>query len=94
MIFDLIKFITFDLFNGCKQLRSLNFNNNKLKKLDEELFIQCKDSLEKINFSYNEIDLLPDDLFKECNQLEYIDFSNNKRPTKNEIKEELKRLMV
>ena len=52
----------------------------KIKELKKELFSDCKNSLEDINFSFNEIDKLPEDLFKECKKLQYIKFNNNKLP--------------
>ena len=69
--------MSLDLFKGGIKLKSINFNSNKLKKLDQELFNGCKVSLEEIDFSFNEIHNLDKDLFNGCNKLKSITLSDN-----------------
>jgi Leucine-rich repeat (LRR) protein len=66
------------LFSGCVKLNYIRFNNNKLKELKENLFSGCKAKLADIDFSFNEIEYIPNKVFEGCTNLVYAFFNKNR----------------
>lgn len=60
-----------------KELRLVNFSNNKIREIPVGIFDECYD-IEHIILSNNNITELQEDIFKNCSKIREIDISNNK----------------
>ena len=65
------------LFNGLKQLKSLNLASNNFKQLDPDLFDGVS-NLKILNIEYNQLGNISVDLFKKLNQLEQLNLQFNR----------------
>lgn len=64
------------LFKNCKELKHLFLTNNKLFKLETNVFQQLK-CVENLNLSNNQLQGLHESTFQNCHLICHLDLSNN-----------------
>jgi Leucine-rich repeat (LRR) protein len=70
--------IELEHFRQCSVLFHLYLDNNRITRLENDVFRRCRNTLQEISLEGNQIDFIGDNVFQATRFLRYVNFQNNR----------------